>query len=300
MRIVAVVPFLNEAHHLPRFLESVVAQTRPLDQLLLVDDGSTDGSYAIAVEFAASHSDVLALRRPLRPARRDRLIEADEFRAFVWGVERLEEPWDVVAKLDGDLQLAPGTIALIEHRLALDPQLGLAGSYLTEVDPSGAWTRLRIRPEHVHGATKFYRRQCLEDIAPIPPIIGWDTIDEVKARTRGWRTQSFAVPGGDPLHLRRRATHDGVARGHRRSGQGAYAIGQHPLHVALIALRHVTDAPGLSGAVNYLAGWTTAALRRSPRAEPDVRAYVQRDELLRIRRRALGLGRRRTAAASTL
>jgi biofilm PGA synthesis N-glycosyltransferase PgaC len=289
MRIAAVVPFLNETQLLPRFLRSLAAQTRTLDRLLLIDDGSSDDSHAIASEFAARHPGVLSLRRPPRPPRRDRLATADELHAFLWGVERVGEPWDVVAKLDADLELPPQTIAFLERRLEADPRLGMAGCYLTEVHPAGVRTRLRIRPEHVHGATKFYRRECFQDIAPLPAVLGWDTVDEVKARLSGWRTQSFAIPGGDPLHLRPRASYDGVARGYRRSGEGAYAVGEHPLHVVLFGLRHMIRAPGISGGVNYIAGWTMAAVRRFPRAEPEVRAHIRRDELDRIRRRLLGL-----------
>jgi poly-beta-1,6-N-acetyl-D-glucosamine synthase len=291
MRIVAVVPFLNEAQFLPRFLESVAAQTRPPDRLLLVDDGSTDDSLAIAARFAADHRYAIALRRPRRPPQRDRLATAAELEAFLWGVDRIDGPWDVLAKLDGDIELTPQTIAMLERELQHDPRLGMVGSYLTEIDPSGARARLRIRPDHVHGATKFYRRECYEQIAPLPTILGWDTIDEVKAGMLGWRTQSFAPPDGDAIHLRKRATHDGVARGYRRSGQGAYALGEHPLHVLLFALRHMTHSAGLVGGVNYLAGWTYAALRRLPRAEPKIRSHIQRDELRRIRRRLLRVGR---------
>jgi len=291
MRILAIVPFLNEAQFLPRFLASVASQTRPPDRLVLVDDGSTDGSYEIASEFAWRHHYAVALRRPPRPPRGDRLATADELRAFLWGLDRIDEPWDVLVKLDGDLQLTPETIAVLEQEIKRDPRLGMVGSYLTEVDPSGARARLRIRPEHVHGATKFYRRECYEQISPLPTIIGWDTIDEVKARMLGWETQSFPLPGGDPLHLRKRASHDGVARGYRRSGEGAYAMGAHPLHVLLFALRHMTQSAGPTGGVNYLAGWATAALRRFPRAEPGVRSHIQRSQLRRIRQSLLRLGR---------
>jgi hypothetical protein len=287
LRIVAIVPFLNESAHLPRFLASVAAQTRVPDRLVLVDDGSTDGSAAIAESFADRHSFAVALRRPPRPPRTDRLAGADELKAFLWALDQRTEPWDVVAKLDGDLELTPSTIAEIERQLILDPGLGIAGSYLTEVQPSGGQSRLRIHADHVHGATKFYRRPCWEQIAPLPTMLGWDTLDEVKARMLGWRTRSFAPPDGDPLHLRPRATYDGAARGLRRSGTGAYALGDHPLHVLLFSLRHATGPAGPAGALHYLAGWLTAPWHGIPRADPEVRAHIRRSELRRIRRRAL-------------
>lgn len=298
MRILAIVPFLNEEPFLPLFLESLATQTRRPDRLILVDDGSTDRSGAIAAAFAKRHAFAIALSRLPRPPRRDRLATADELNAFLWALKQNGEPWDVIAKLDGDLQLNPKTIAEIERQLALDPRLGIAGSYLTEEEPSGARTRIRIHADHVHGATKFYRRECWEQITPLPTIIGWDTMDEVKARMLGWRTKSFAVPDGDPLHLRKRASYDGVARGLRRSGSGAFALGDHPLHVLLFSLRHMTGSPGVIGALNYLAGWIAAALRRAPRADLEVRAHIRRDELRRIRRRAMLLVRRPAQSTS--
>src|SRR4051794_23701967 len=102
MQLAVVVPFLNEAERLPVVLEAIAAQERPPDQLLLVDDGSTDGSAQITADFAGRHDYALALQRPTRAAEADRLAAAQEYRAFLWAVEQLAEPWDVVGKLDGD------------------------------------------------------------------------------------------------------------------------------------------------------------------------------------------------------
>jgi glycosyltransferase involved in cell wall biosynthesis len=50
-----VTPFLNAARFIGESIESVLAQTRDDWELLLVDDGSTDGSSAIAQRYAAAH-----------------------------------------------------------------------------------------------------------------------------------------------------------------------------------------------------------------------------------------------------
>lgn len=52
-----VLPFFDEAGFLPRTLESWLAQTRPPDEMVLVDNGSTDGSADLA-------KDLLGRRRP--------------------------------------------------------------------------------------------------------------------------------------------------------------------------------------------------------------------------------------------
>jgi biofilm PGA synthesis N-glycosyltransferase PgaC len=277
------VPFLNERDYLPDFLASLAAQTRLPDRLLLVDDGSTDGSHEPAAEFAAAHDWAHLLRRPEHGPELDRLATAKELEAFQWAVGQLDVSFDVIGKLDGDLRLTPRTLETLLAELERDERLGLVGSYLQE---NGQ--RIRIGEGHVHGATKFFRRRCYEDVQPIPPILGWDTIDEFTARMHGWRTQSFAMPDGDPEHLRPRGTYDGLLRGYRRWGQCSYALGESPLHVALYALRQMaTERPPVAGGASYAAGYAGAALRRAPRADPKLRAQVRREQKQKIKARIL-------------
>src|SRR5262245_9120426 len=44
MKVSAVIPAFNRRNYLPRAIDSVLAQTVPLDEVLVIDDGSTDGS----------------------------------------------------------------------------------------------------------------------------------------------------------------------------------------------------------------------------------------------------------------
>jgi hypothetical protein len=134
----------------------------------------------------------------------------------------------------------------------------------------------------VRGATKFYRRECYEQIQPIPAHLGWDMIDEAKARRAGWRTESFELPGGDTLHLRPTGQHDGLLRAYRRWGECAWGYGAHPAFVMLGALKRLSWRPYLVGSLLYVAGYTGAALRRAPRVERDVRTFVRREEARQV------------------
>lgn len=285
MKLLVVIPFLNEERYLPKVLASIAAQTVLPDRLVLVDDGSTDRSLAIAEDFAAAHPFVTVLQRPPRPPARDRLVTASELKAFQWALTEVDVAFDILAKVDADMCLTPRLFEEVVRRFAEDPQLGMTGAHLSTVTgPDGAVRRERSRPDHVRGANKFYRRECYQQISPLPPFLGWDTIDELRARLHGWRTVSFDLPGGDPVQLRPTGTQDGALRSFGRGGECAWGYGAHPLHVLLGGVTRMTERPRVLGGLNFVAGWALAGLRGRPRAEPELRRFVRREQLANIRR----------------
>lgn len=298
MKTAVCVVFLNEEPFLRGLLASLAVQTSPPWRIVLVDDGSTDGSLGVAQDFVGREPRASLVERAARPRERDRLESASVWRSFHIAVDGLGGDWDIVAKLDADLWLPPRLIEQIEGRFSADPKLGLAGPFLSEPGPKGALKRLRSRPEHVAGATKFYRRACYEDIFPLPYLLNLDMVDEAKARSRGWRTASFVPAGGDALHLRPHGTHDGARRAHRRWGRGDYASGTHPLLVAFVGLQRLREPPAVIGSMSYWTAWLLAAIRREPRFDAELRAFRRREQLARVSRRTRELIERRRVGAA--
>ncbi|MCR5475808.1 MAG: glycosyltransferase [Lachnospiraceae bacterium] len=56
-RVSVVIPFFNVADYLPECVDSVLAQSLPGVETILVDDGSDDGSEKLADEYAKKHPD---------------------------------------------------------------------------------------------------------------------------------------------------------------------------------------------------------------------------------------------------
>ncbi len=52
----------NHARYLPQSLGAIFAQTRPADQVIVIDDGSSDGSSEVIEEFQRQHENLLFLR----------------------------------------------------------------------------------------------------------------------------------------------------------------------------------------------------------------------------------------------
>ncbi|MDX6233258.1 MAG: poly-beta,6-N-acetyl-D-glucosamine synthase [Nocardioidaceae bacterium] len=290
--------FQNEANHLPAMLDSLAHQTRPPDLLLLVDDGSTDRSAQIARDAMPAFPEARLLQRRPRPPARDRLSSAAVWTAFQWAVAQAGPDFDVVAKVDADLCLGPRILEDIATRFERDHTLGITGPYLSELGDDGRLRRLEGRPEHVAGAVKFYRRECFDQVFPLPPLLNLDMVDEAKARSLRWRTESFTASDGDPLHARRQGSHDGSLRAYRRWGEGDYISGSHPLLVAFVGIRRLAERPLLLAGLNYFAGWAGAALRRADRFDREIRRFRQHEQLLRVRARLTQVitGRRRPPA----
>lgn len=116
-----VIPNFNYAAFLPKALESVIAQTYPNIEILLVDDGSTDGSREAAARFGPRVRIIEANRIGVAAARNRGIKEAKgEFIAFLDS----DDAWD---KEKIALQVA----------VALEPGVGMVYTGLKHIDRDG-------------------------------------------------------------------------------------------------------------------------------------------------------------------
>jgi len=282
-RLLLITPARDEAEHLQATIDSVAAQTRPPDLWLIVDDGSTDATPRIAARAAAEHSFVRALAAPARPERGgDGLAIAAEARAFNATLADVDlARFTHVGKLDGDVELPPPYFERLLGHFAAEPGLGIAGGQLLE-DHGRGWRPTSIPPHHVRGAVKLYSRECFVAIGGIEEMLGWDTIDEVRARMHGWSTRS--LPGVDARHHRPVATRAGALRGRARHGQTAYILRYGAWWVGLKSLKVSLARPyGLTG-LAFLYGYARAVARREPRVEDErFRRFVAAELRRRVR-----------------
>jgi hypothetical protein len=180
---------------------------------------------------------------------------------------------------------------------ARDPSLGIASGSAWELR-NGAWRQRFVTGGTVWGATRAYRWACLQDVLPLEERHGWDGIDQLQARARGWETRTFTdLPF---RHHRAEGLLDGSARAHwLANGDTAYFMGYRPWYLLARTLHHMRREPA---AFALIVGYLSAAMRRSPRLDDAARGILRRDQSLRrfLQRRREALGQSATRAQRNL
>jgi poly-beta-1,6-N-acetyl-D-glucosamine synthase len=277
-----ITPVKDEAAHLPRTAAAMVAQTHRPVEWVIVDDGSTDGTRELAESYSTRERWIRVVSSAAEGvrARGGRVV-----RAFEHGRAKIESPHEIVAKVDGDIELPPDYFERVAQAFARDSRAGIVGGRVLVPGRSGSWTRERVGRHTVHGAIKAYRVTCLNDFGGLRASMGWDGIDEYGAKARGWKV----IPLADleVRHHARRGSKQRWWRARVEEGRGAHYMGYLPAFVLVRAgYRMLVERPPLLGGAALLTGWAGAALRRTPRVDdPEAIAalrYEQRGRLLRL------------------
>jgi biofilm PGA synthesis N-glycosyltransferase PgaC len=282
-----ITPVRDEAEHFAVTAASMAAQAHPPARWVVVDDGSTDGTRAIADRFAATHDWVTVVSGP---GSHERARGAPIVRAFQLGCELVEEPVEVLVKMDGDLFLPAHYFAWVAATFARDPRAGIVGG-VPLVHDGTRWREEGTGRPSVDGTTKAYRRACLDDIGGLRPSMGWDGIDDYGARARGWNVHELTELNS--LHYKRRGSRQRWWRARWEEGLGNHYMGYRWQWLALRAgYRMMVESPVLLGGLTLGAGYAYGHLRRRPQVDDSAARAALREAQ---RRRLSGLLSRRPA-----
>ena len=167
-RVTALVPAYNAVAFLAQALDSALAQRFADFEVVVVDDGSTDDTGAIADRYAAAHPDrIRVIHQPNAglPAARNVAIKAARGELF--------------ALLDSDDVWKPDHLQLAVAAFDANPQLGLVHANIERIDANGdlimtcgpRWRKVRdpyaaiaLRLEHVSCPTVVFHRRCVEEV----------------------------------------------------------------------------------------------------------------------------------------
>ncbi|MDQ6607895.1 MAG: glycosyltransferase family 2 protein [Actinomycetota bacterium] len=279
-------PVRDEAPYVRRTLEAILAQTHRPSEWVIVDDGSTDGTWEIVSEYAAAHPWIRLIRsgRQGRRARGSPIVEA-----FHRGRTELQGRPDVTVKLDCDLYLPSHYFAWVIEVFAHVPSAGVVGG-VGLVWNGTVWTPEKGAPHNVVGYAKAYRTDCLDDIGGLHSSMGWDGIDEYSARSRGWTVH--VLPELSILHFKQRGSAQDWWRARWEEGLANAFMGYRLEFVALRAgYRALVQRPRILSGLVLGAAFAWARLTRRPQVpDPEARAELRREQRARVRA-LLGGGR---------
>jgi glycosyltransferase involved in cell wall biosynthesis len=121
-----VIPLYNHARYIEAAIRSVLAQTRLSDEIILIDDGSSDGGFEIASGVLNGCPSASLARQSNSGAHAtiNRAVEAATA--------------DYIAVLNSDDVFEPGKLARCEQLIAADPQRELIIGKIRLIDAAGA------------------------------------------------------------------------------------------------------------------------------------------------------------------
>jgi GT2 family glycosyltransferase len=290
-----VVPVYDGRRHLRAVVEAALAQQVDRElEILLVDDGSADGSRALAQVLAREHPAVRALDGPRRGA--PAAINA--------GVAAGSHP--LILQLDQDVVALPGYLEALLVALEADADLaGVQGHYVTTPE-DGLWVRVAgldlaqryasipgDLTDHVCTGNTLYRRQALEAVGGFDESIGYGYDNDMSYRLgkAGWRLaiarsarSLHRMPPGPRSYLRRQygygygrldliARHPDRVAGDQVSGLNMIGhAGGTLVALLLLAGGAALCGVGLSGLPLLLAGAAILSLLWGERALAGLRA----------------------------
>ncbi len=175
MRISAVICNYNGGDYLRVALESVLEQERPADEIVVVDDASTDRSGSIAEAFARQHPSVV------------RFVQHSSNRGQGAGFNSAvrASSAELICFLDSDDVWQPSKLRFVEQVAAKYPDFGLmqhnlrvmVGDQLTDEacipalssgDLLEMWRYRKVFPYFAPTSAITIRRAIFERIAPVP------------------------------------------------------------------------------------------------------------------------------------
>ena len=267
MRVSVIATVLNAADHVGGFLASMREQTRPPDEIVVVDGGSTDGT----LEVLRSHEGVIVVEEPGANIARGR------------NVAIRTATHDVIAVADADCAYVPGWLAALVAGIedGGDVAMGwtepIVGSFY---DACLTSVNLPLSPDAIDPATYMpsarsvaFRRDAIEAVGGYP---AWLPIGEDMWVNHRWRERGLDmrfVPDA-VARWRVRPTLGETWTQYARYARGDAHAGMHPERHALrfavygallVALRSERSWPKLlamAGAVAYARAPVGRAWRR--------------------------------------
>lgn len=253
MRVCIIIPAHNEATHICDCLYSFVMQTHPPEELIVVDDDSTDDTYNLAAGFAKDHPWIKVVQHK---SSKEHLPGSKVIQAFNYGFEHISIDYDLIGKFDADIVLPHNYFEAMRNQFRANWLLGMA-SGLLHIEKKGSWIYENIaKRNHVRGPVKLYYRQVFELMNGLRMGVGWDTVDVLLCQYHDFEVKTD--PSLLVKHLRPTG-HGYSKKNYKDKGEALYKMryGLPLAKIALLKMALQSKNPKLyiQGIIGYLGAW---------------------------------------------
>lgn len=141
------IPFYNTEEYLEHAIASVINQTHQNWELILIDDGSTDGSLDIANRYEALDSRIRVIsdgKNMKLPYRLNQIID--------------ESNYDLIARMDADDAIHPNRLSIQLKFLENHPDIDIVSTGLISIDNDNIVYGYRYPETIFHNITKVQHR----------------------------------------------------------------------------------------------------------------------------------------------
>jgi glycosyltransferase involved in cell wall biosynthesis len=266
MRLLIITPFKNEEQSIVKTMDSIVKQTTLPVKWLMIDDGSDDNSPELVKQYQLKYPFIHYHRRGNSSGQRatgNNVV--DVFNDGLKVAESLNIEWDIVSKLDADLVIeSKEYLQFLMEKFAKYPKLGIASGVTYILTDNKEKVFESVHRWHTQGQTKFYRKSCLEAMGGLKPFKGWDGIDDILARSKGFITEKFFEQHVWHLYpTQTRSAEGGFKKGLLREATGYRNMG-YPFYMYIFKSLKLVKERGLYPGLVYFYYGVKATLFGTP------------------------------------
>ncbi|AYN05301.1 glycosyltransferase family 2 protein [Flavobacterium sp. 140616W15] len=275
MKYYIVIPAHNEQEYIGLTLQSLISQTVLPKKVVVVNDNSTDKTEEIVLNYVKENPYISLVNKTSSAIH---LPGSKVIQAFHKGFETLDEDYNIIVKLDGDLIFPPNYFETVISHFQSDPKIGMAGGFCY-IEKNGDWILENLTDkDHIRGALKAYRKETFQQIGGLKPSMGWDTVDELLCKYYDWK-----IVTDSSLHVKHLkptgANYSKTAR--YKQGEAFYTLG-YGFWITAIAsakLAMMKKRPFLF--FDYIKGFLKAKKAKTPLLVTDAQAKFIRNYRLK-------------------
>jgi glycosyltransferase involved in cell wall biosynthesis len=282
MNYVIITPVFNEEKYLDVYIKSIINQSSKPLEMVMVDDSSTDDSANIIKEYSSNHTWIKYVHHSSLASKQQGSKVVAAFRHGVLSLSNLD--YNVISKIDADLELPPNYFKTIMNAFQEDRQLGIVGGQIMEFS-DGKWIVIPQSYYEVRGALKSYSAECYRAMGGIKPYLGWDGLDIMTAWHQGWKTKYLKI---GVKHFRPANNDYNITELNYEFGISNYTLGGNLILAIVRAIVKLFTKPYARNGISFMQGYIHAMMSKTPKiVSKELAKYINRfhwNRLLNLRR----------------